>query len=98
MSKVILFRVLNFLVMACCGLLWFIAATGMKQLKKSKSFSFKTTITCEQQADDVAEQLINMPGVIEATLVHAESVAYLKVDEKTVDFKKVKSLLKPNLS
>ena len=84
-----------FLAMACCGLLWFIAATGMKQLKKSKSFSFKTAITCEQQADDVAEQLINMPGVIEATLVHAESVAYLKVDEKVVDFQKIKSLLKP---
>lgn len=84
-----------FLVMACCGLLWFIASTGMKPLKKSKSFSFTTTITCEQQADEVAEQLINMPGVIEATLVHAESVAYLKVDEKVVDFQKLKTMLKP---
>lgn len=84
-----------FLVMACCSLLWFIAATGMKQLKKSKSFSFKTTISCEQQADEVADKLINLPGVIEATLVHTESVAYLKIDDKVADFQQIKSLLKP---
>ena len=41
----------------------------------------------------MAEQLINMPGVIEATLVHTEAVAYLKVDEKTVDLLAVKALL-----
>lgn len=85
-----------FLVMACTGLLWFIAATGMKPLKKSKSYSFKTTIECEEQADVVANELINLPGVIEATLVHSESVAYLKVDDKVVDFNEVKALLKPS--
>jgi len=41
----------------------------------------------------VAEQLINMPGVIEATLVHSEAVAYLKVDDKLVDLKDIKALL-----
>ncbi|WP_206485251.1 MFS transporter [Thalassotalea sp. G2M2-11] len=84
-----------FLVMACFGLVWFAAAMGMKQMKKSKSYSFRTTITCEQQAEDVADELINLPGVIEATLVHTESVAYLKIDDKVADFKQIKLLLKP---
>lgn len=85
-----------FLVMSCLGLLWFIAATGMKPLKKSKSYSFKTTIESEEQAGIIAEQLINLPGVIEATLVHNEAVAYLKLDDKVVNFQEVKALLKPS--
>ncbi|GLX78007.1 MFS transporter [Thalassotalea insulae] len=85
-----------FLVMACLGLLWFIAATGMKPLKKSKSYSFSTTINSEEQADEVADQLIHLPGVIEATLVHSESVAYLKIDDKLADFQQIKLLLKPS--
>ena len=85
-----------FLVMACMGLLWFIAASGMKPLKKSKSYSFSTTIDCEEKAEEIAEQLINMPGVVEATLVHSESIAYLKVDDKLADMSLIKSLLKPS--
>ena len=84
-----------FFVMAVACLCWFIAALGLKPLKKSKSYSFQTSITSELQAEQVAEQLINLPGVIEATLVHNESVAYLKVDEKLVDLMKIKSLLRP---
>jgi MFS family permease len=85
-----------FLVMSCLGLLWFIAATGMKPLKKSKSYSFKTTIESEEQAGIIAEKLINLPGVIEATLVHNEAVAYLKLDDKVVNFQEIKALLKPS--
>ncbi len=85
-----------FLVMACIGFLWLIAAMGMKPLKKSKSFSFKTTIATEEQADIISEQLINLPGVVEATLVHSEAVAYLKLDDKVVDFQQIKTLLKPS--
>ncbi|GHE93607.1 MFS transporter [Thalassotalea profundi] len=84
-----------FIVMAAVCLCWFIASLGLKPLKKSKSYSLKTSITSELQAEQVADELINMPGVIEATLVHNESVAYLKVDEKLVDLMKVKSLLRP---
>ena len=82
-----------FLVMALASFAWLLLSFGMQQLKKSKSFSFATNITCEEKADEVAELLINMPGVIEATLVHTEAVAYLKVDDKTVDLTKVKALL-----
>ncbi len=82
-----------FLVMAIFSLFWLVISLGMQPLKKSKSFSFSTKITCEQQAEEVAEVLINMPGVIEATLVHTEAVAYLKVDEKVADLLAIKALL-----
>ncbi|TYK64255.1 MFS transporter [Colwellia echini] len=83
-----------FLVMAIVTVLWLLLSFGMKPLKKSKNFSYATKIDNEQQADIIAEQLINMPGVIEATIVHTEAVAYLKVDEKIVDLVAIKALLK----
>jgi len=88
-----------FLVMAVASLIWLILSFGMKKLKKSKSFSFATTIESEEKAEEVAELLINMPGVIEATLMRDdvseqnEAVAYLKVDDKIVDLSAVKALL-----
>ena len=82
-----------FLVMAVVSLCWLVLTFGMEKLKKSKSFSLATNISCEKQAEIIAEQLINMPGVIEATLMHSEAVAYLKVDDKVVDLLAVKALL-----
>lgn len=85
-----------FLVMAIVGVIWLLLSFGMNPLKKSKNFSLSTDITCEEQADRVAEKIINMPGVIEATLVHTEAIAYLKVDDKLVDLMAIKALLKVN--
>ena len=87
-----------FLAMAAISVLWFVASLGLKPLKKSKSYSFKTTIESEAQAENVAEQLINMPGVIEAILVHNEAVAYLKIDDKVANVDDIKSLLRPSYS
>jgi len=67
----------------------------MKPLKKSKSFSFAMNLTSEQEAEGVAEQLINMSGVLEATIVLEEAVAYLKVDDKVADMGAIKALLNP---
>jgi len=88
-----------FLVMAVASLIWLILSFGMQKLKKSKNFSFATSIQDDDMAEEVAELLINMPGVIEATLVcegtpeQSGAVAYLKVDDKTVDLISVKALL-----
>jgi MFS family permease len=91
-----------FLVMAIVSLIWLVLSFGMKKLKKSKSFSFATNISGDDKANEIAELLINMPGVIEATLMHDDVgnnsensavVAYLKVDEKTVDLLAIKALL-----
>jgi len=83
-----------FLVMAIVSLLWLILSFGMEKLKKSKGLSFATNINSEEKAEEIAECLINMPGVIEATLVHSEAVAYLKVDDSIVDLVAVKTLLR----
>jgi len=83
-----------FLVMAIASFIWLLLSFGMQALKKSKSYSFKTNIDCEKTADKVAEQIINLPGVIEATLVHSEAVAYLKINDKIADIQLIKSLLK----
>ncbi|WP_114325613.1 MFS transporter [Candidatus Colwellia aromaticivorans] len=91
-----------FLVMAIASLIWLVLSFGMKKLKKSKNFSLVTNISCEDKADEIAELLINMPGVIEATLVQDDvgnsseksvAVAYLKVDDKIVDLLAIKALL-----
>ena len=82
-----------FLVMAVICCIWLIISLGMSPLKKSKNLSFIINVENEKQAGEVAEQLINMPGVIEATVVFTEAIAYLKVDEKRVNITKIKSLL-----
>ncbi len=82
-----------FLVMAVISCIWLIISLGMSPLKKSKNLSFTINVENEKQAGEVAEQLINMPGVIEATVVFTEAIAYLKVDEKIVNITKIKSLL-----
>ena len=82
-----------FLVMALFGLVWVVLTLGMKPLKKSKAYSFKTNIASDEKAHEVAQQLSEMPGVIEATIMHDEAVAYLKVDDKTADLVNIKALL-----
>ncbi|WP_426358904.1 MFS transporter [Pseudocolwellia sp. HL-MZ19] len=87
-----------FLVMAILCIVWAVLTLGMKPLKKSKNFSFAISLQSEEQADEVAEHLISMPGVLEATLVYQESVAYLKIDEKLADILSIKALLNPQHS
>jgi MFS family permease len=92
-----------FLVMALMSLVWLVLSFGMQKLKKSKNFSFSTNINTLQRIEEISEVLINMPGIIEATLVQEEAksgiqeknhaIAYLKVDEKIVDLLAVKALL-----
>jgi len=84
-----------FVVMSCFAVLWLLVALGMKRQSSSKSFSFSTSFSSEQQADDVASKLINMPGVVEATLVNSEAVAYLKLDDKVANIAEIKAMLNP---
>jgi MFS family permease len=84
-----------FLVMSLITLLWFFGAISMKPLQKSKSYTFTTSIDCQEKANEVAEKLIELPGVIEAILVQEESVVYLKVDDKVVNLADIKAALNP---
>lgn len=82
-----------FFVMAIFSLMWLLLTFGMHKLKKSKAYSFATSIVDDEQAIAVAAQLSEMPGVIEATIMHEEAVAYLKLDDKVADFPSIKALL-----
>ena len=82
-----------FVVMSAFGLVWLLLTFGMKPLKKSKAYSLTTNIVSAKKAREVAQKLSEMPGVIEATIMHDEAVAYLKVDDKLVDLPGIKSLL-----
>lgn len=82
-----------FVVMAGLSLIWFVLSLGMKPLAKSKSYSFSLQVNDEEKANEIAQTLANMPGVVEATLVHSEAVAYLKVDDKVADLQQIKLLL-----
>jgi copper chaperone CopZ len=82
-------------VLLLVALLWFFGAMSMKPLKKSKSYTFTTSINCKEKANQVAEKLIGFPGVIEAILVQEESVVYLKVDDKVVNLADIKAALNP---
>ncbi|WNC72754.1 MFS transporter [Thalassotalea psychrophila] len=82
-----------FLFSAGLLFLWFIIALGMTEAKRSKSISYNVKFTDELHAQQVAQQLAKMTGVLESTIVYSDAVAYLKVDEKTIDFEKVRALL-----
>jgi MFS family permease len=82
-----------FMVMAGAVVIWLMLAKGIKRQRKSKSFSFSAQFSSEQHADEIAEALIEMPGVVEATIVYSEAVAYLKLDDKVADIEQIKLLL-----
>jgi len=84
-----------FYVMSVVVFGWAFIALSMKRQSKSKSFSFATSFQSEAQADEVAEQLVTMPGVVEATLVYSDAVAYIKLDDKRADIRHIKALLNP---
>ncbi len=82
-----------FLFCALLLVIWWLLALGMAQVQKSKSLSFTVKFNDEAHAKTLANQLNNFPGVVEATIVYSDSVAYLKVDDKVVDMQQLKSLL-----
>ena len=81
------------IVLVLISLVWLLLTFGMKPLKKSKAYSLTTNIVSDEKAREGAQKLSEMPGVIEATIMHDEAVAYLKVDDKLVDLPGIKSLL-----
>lgn len=74
-----------FLVMALISLVWLILSFGMEKLKKSKNFSFMTNINTQERVEEVSELLINMPGIIEATLVQDSDSDSKKENSHSID-------------
>ncbi|MBO9491533.1 MFS transporter [Endozoicomonas sp. G2_1] len=82
-----------YLVMASVLAVWLLWSLTMAPLVKSKSYSLAVNTSNEQQTQTLASQISELPGVLEATLVHEEAVAYLKIDEQQADLAQIKALL-----
>ena len=82
-----------YLVMASVLAVWLLLSLTMAPLVKSKSYSLAVNTNNEQQTQTLASQISELPGVLEATLVHEEAVAYLKIDEQQADLAQIKALL-----
>ena len=48
----------------------------------------------EQTAQEGVDALLSIRGVIDATIIEADNVAYLKVDEDSFDDRKLENIIK----
>ncbi|MEI5639795.1 MULTISPECIES: MFS transporter [unclassified Pseudoalteromonas] len=82
-----------FAATAVIGVIWLVIAWGMQVPPKSKAISLVAAVKSEQQAAELANQLVSLPGVLEATVVSDENRSYLKVDDKVFELKQAKQVL-----
>ncbi|WP_207916270.1 MFS transporter [Lysobacter sp. N42] len=85
----------NAVMIFCIVLLlcWLLVTTGMKAEKPTTRVTLSLPEMSGQQANLMAEQLTQLQGVEEASVVHTEQTAYLKVDPKLYKPEAVKTLL-----
>jgi MFS family permease len=74
-----------FLVCAIVLLAWLVVAVTMSQPPYLSSRLLQVGDIDAQQAQHLANELSNVPGVAEAVVIPGDSIAYLKVDSKELD-------------
>ncbi|MFT5163774.1 MAG: MFS family permease [Alteromonadaceae bacterium] len=84
---------LVFAAAAVMGVLWLVVAWSMEVPKRSKPLSMDIHCADEVQAELLAEQLVNLTGVLEATVMFEENKAYLKVDEKVFNIELAQNIV-----
>lgn len=82
-----------FAAAALVGLIWFVIAVKMRVPPRSKIISLLSAVGSEHDAEQLAAQLVELPGVLEATVVCDENRSYLKVDEKKFDLQAAQQLV-----
>jgi MFS family permease len=73
------------LLVVAAGTGWLLVASGMRNPGRHASRLLKVTVADEAAADALAVRLGAVPGVVEAVVVAADGVAYLKVDKAALD-------------
>jgi len=73
------------LLVVAAGAGWLLAASSMRNPGRHASRLLKVTVADEAAADALAARLGGVTGVVEAVVVAADGVAYLKVDKDTLD-------------
>jgi MFS family permease len=76
---------LVFVAAGAMGIIWLLIAWGMKVPQRSKPVSIDIHCEDEGAAEALADRLVGLDGVLEATVMFEENRCYLKVDEKTFD-------------
>ncbi|TMN92198.1 MFS transporter [Pseudoalteromonas phenolica] len=82
-----------FAAAAGVGVIWLFIAWQMQIPPKSKVISLMADLSDPHRAEQLAEQLVALPGVIEATMVNDENRSYLKVNDKEFDINQAKQIL-----
>lgn len=82
-----------FLAGAVMGVIWLFVAWGMQVPQRSKPLSMDIHCDDEEHAEQLADKLVELPGVLEATVVFEENRAYLKIDDKSFDKAKAEAVL-----
>jgi MFS family permease len=82
-----------FAAAAGVGVIWLFIAWQMQVPPKSKVISLMADLSDPHRAEQLAEQLVALPGVIEATMVNDENRSYLKVNDKEFDINQAKQIL-----
>lgn len=83
---------LVFVAAGAMGILWLFIAWGMKVPQRSKPVAVDIHCEDEEQAEALADKLVALDGVLEATVVFEENRCYLKVDEKQFDHDAAKAI------
>ena len=84
---------LVFVAAAVMGGIWLLVAWGMTVPQRSKLLSMDIHLEDEDDAEDLADKLVALPGVLEATVVFEENRTYLKVDESVFDKEKAQQVV-----
>ena len=71
-----------FLFAAIMLTLWFLVAFSMRKPDHRPSYSFSVGVMGTQQAVEVAQQLQDFEGVLDAAVIAEQGVAYLRIDKQ----------------
>jgi len=71
-----------FLFAAIMLTLWFLVAFSMRKPDHRPSYSFSVGVMGTQQAAEVAQQLQDFEGVLDAAVIAEQGVAYLRIDKQ----------------
>ncbi|WP_440054873.1 MFS transporter [Pseudoalteromonas sp. T1lg65] len=82
-----------FAATALIGLIWLAVAWRMEVPPKCKVISLVAEVENDIQAEKLADKLVSIAGVIEATVVREENRSYLKVNDKIFDLDQAKHVL-----
>ena len=81
-----------FVLSALATLGWLFLTLGMELPGKSERLSIDLTTKTATESQNVLEQISQLPGVLEATLVLSERRCYLKVEAGRFDYQQLKPL------